>query len=335
MSLAPEALLFYPVDDIRLRTTFAGEQASILFRDHLGSVRGIFDETANDETRPSYTPYGVVEKDPTADQTTDETKGWLGERFDAGAGLQYLNARYYDPELALFIQPDWFEVTKQGVGTNRYAYAYNDPINKFDPNGNLFGNAEDYMAALAAAAPEAATKAATISLGMIATVAVGFVAAIYPTKMGDGTVKGNALTQEQSARGDYIDAEGVHRNSKGNKVKRQFTKSNDIATTFKTQKTFDQARYNTARSQAERDTFTREGLKNIAKNNGWIKDTKISKALNKQVYKTKKGYRTMDLTHAQWEKHDKNGKHLGQENIEGNETKGGDAGYDFDSGVAK
>ena len=120
----------------RTSTTSAGEQASILFRDHLGSIRGIFDEAANDETRPSYTPYGVVEKNPTADQTTDETKGWLGERFDAGAGLQYLNARYYDPELALFIQPDWFEVTMQGVGTNRYAYSFNDPVNFSDPNGN-------------------------------------------------------------------------------------------------------------------------------------------------------------------------------------------------------
>jgi hypothetical protein len=38
--------------------------------------------------------------------------------------------------LGLFIQPDWFEVTKPGVGTNRYAYSANDPINKFDPGGN-------------------------------------------------------------------------------------------------------------------------------------------------------------------------------------------------------
>ena len=54
------------------------------------------------------------------------------------AGLQYLNARYYDPSLGIFLQPDWWEVTQEGVGTNRYAYSANDPINKSDPNGHTF-----------------------------------------------------------------------------------------------------------------------------------------------------------------------------------------------------
>ena len=60
----------------------------------------------------------------------------MGERYDEDSGLQYLNARYFDPELGRFIQPDWFEVTKAGVGTNRYAYAANDPVNLSDPGGN-------------------------------------------------------------------------------------------------------------------------------------------------------------------------------------------------------
>lgn len=36
----------------------------------------------------------------------------------------------------MFIQPDWFDPTQPGVGTNRYAYSFNDPINNMDPGGN-------------------------------------------------------------------------------------------------------------------------------------------------------------------------------------------------------
>lgn len=37
---------------------------------------------------------------------------------------------------ARFISPDDWDPTKPGVGTNRYAYASNDPVNKSDPNGH-------------------------------------------------------------------------------------------------------------------------------------------------------------------------------------------------------
>ncbi len=37
---------------------------------------------------------------------------------------------------AMFIQPDWYDPSHPGVGTNRYSYSFNDPINKSDPGGN-------------------------------------------------------------------------------------------------------------------------------------------------------------------------------------------------------
>lgn len=40
---------------------------------------------------------------------------------------------------ARFISPDDWDPTKPGVGTNRYAYSENDPINKSDPNGHQDG----------------------------------------------------------------------------------------------------------------------------------------------------------------------------------------------------
>lgn len=36
---------------------------------------------------------------------------------------------------AMFISPDPMDPTKPGVGTNRYAYSLNDPINRIDPSG--------------------------------------------------------------------------------------------------------------------------------------------------------------------------------------------------------
>jgi hypothetical protein len=39
---------------------------------------------------------------------------------------------------ARFISPDTWDPTMPGVGTNRYAYSENDPVNKSDPNGHCW-----------------------------------------------------------------------------------------------------------------------------------------------------------------------------------------------------
>ncbi|SPH20833.1 hypothetical protein ASD8599_01574 [Ascidiaceihabitans donghaensis] len=133
-----EVVLAYPHENVRLK--FANDnrppEVSYLFRDHLNSVRMIADESQAIEERSTYKPFGEENESVLAASKAQETIGWIGERHDAGAGLQYLNARYYDPELGLFTQPDWFEVTMAGVGTNRYSYSANDPVNFMDPGGN-------------------------------------------------------------------------------------------------------------------------------------------------------------------------------------------------------
>lgn len=52
--------------------------------------------------------------------------------------LTTLFAVFASQASAMFIQADWFDPTEPGVGTNRYAYSNNDPINKFDPLGNAW-----------------------------------------------------------------------------------------------------------------------------------------------------------------------------------------------------
>ncbi|MEZ5845095.1 MAG: RHS repeat-associated core domain-containing protein, partial [Hyphomicrobiaceae bacterium] len=104
-----------------------------MHRDHLKTIRLLTDAAGAAIDRSNYGPYG--EPIPGLAQS----KGYIGEKYDPETGLQYLHARYYDPVLARFITPDDWNPELEGVGTNRYAYAGNDPINGSDPNGHNGG----------------------------------------------------------------------------------------------------------------------------------------------------------------------------------------------------
>jgi RHS repeat-associated protein len=135
--LGAEQVLTYPHPAVKLVNGTTPAVATYLHRDGLSSVRTITNSAGVKTESALYKPFGEQSEWLLPGNTSAETKGWIGERFDADAGLQYLNARYYDPELSLFLQPDWLEVTKEGVGTNRFSYSFNDPVNGSDPNGNL------------------------------------------------------------------------------------------------------------------------------------------------------------------------------------------------------
>jgi len=134
-----EQLVLYPTPEVRIvRKVVSGAVASevtVLHHDGLGSVRAVTAGTGMRTETSSYRPYGE-QSEGTYALNVPEAKGYIGERFDADAGLQYLNARYYDPRLGMFLQTDWWEVTEAGVGTNRYAYAFEDPINSKDVTGH-------------------------------------------------------------------------------------------------------------------------------------------------------------------------------------------------------
>jgi RHS repeat-associated protein len=101
-----------------------------LHRDHLSSVRAETDNTGAVAFRANYRPYG---EQLLSVSGVAESKAFIGERLDAETGLQYLNARYYDPVLARFIQADPSDPSQPGVGVNRYAYALGNPIGLLDP----------------------------------------------------------------------------------------------------------------------------------------------------------------------------------------------------------
>ena len=62
---------------------------------------------------------------------------YAGYFYDAETGLYYLNARFYDPETARFIQEDTYSGNiLDPLSLNLYTYAQNNPISYYDPTGH-------------------------------------------------------------------------------------------------------------------------------------------------------------------------------------------------------
>jgi RHS repeat-associated protein len=112
-----------------------GTTTEYMIKDHLASNRMIYRQGATTgPNRHDYGPYGLPLSGNGAVLPT--SKGYINERFDLETGLQYLHARYYDPNLGRLLTPDTWDPMLPGVDINRYAYAGNDPVNFSDTNGH-------------------------------------------------------------------------------------------------------------------------------------------------------------------------------------------------------
>jgi len=70
------------------------------------------------------------------DGTTPTPYRFTGQREEATIGLYFYNARWHDPALGRFVQPDSL-VPDPGnsQALNRYSYVYNNPLRFVDPSG--------------------------------------------------------------------------------------------------------------------------------------------------------------------------------------------------------
>jgi RHS repeat-associated protein len=103
--------------------------------DHLGSTRLTTDQAGRVSGRYEYDPFGreLRRRGPKRDQRL-----FYGEPFDGETGLTYMNARYYDAELARFISADSILPDPyRPQSLDRYAYVEGDPLNYTDPSGHL------------------------------------------------------------------------------------------------------------------------------------------------------------------------------------------------------
>jgi RHS repeat-associated protein len=70
--------------------------------------------------------------------------GYTGQRQEPELGLYFYNARWYDPYLARFTQPDTIVPNPvDAKAFDRYAYVYNNPVRYNDPSGHMCSDPED------------------------------------------------------------------------------------------------------------------------------------------------------------------------------------------------
>jgi len=99
--------------------------------DALGSPVAVTDANGAVIERTVYEPYGAVINRP-----LNNRPGYTGHVEDAVTGLNYMQQRYYDPELGRFLSVDPIEANGlTGANFNRYKYALNNPYKFTDPDG--------------------------------------------------------------------------------------------------------------------------------------------------------------------------------------------------------
>lgn len=111
-----------------------GISLTYLHSDHLGSLQAATRTGDSAAFRERYTPFGEAIVNTASN---DNLAGFTGHIKDKATGLNYMQARYYDPVIGRFlsIDPVTFMDTGNPAMFNRYAYTWNDPVNLVDRLG--------------------------------------------------------------------------------------------------------------------------------------------------------------------------------------------------------
>ena len=114
----------------RLLATRKGTAVTWRHVDALGSPVATTNASAAVVERQQYEPYGAA-----LGGATDGV-GYTGHVMDAVTGLTYMQQRYYDPMLGVFLSVDPVTAYSNPIGAfDRYRYAANNPYKFVDPDG--------------------------------------------------------------------------------------------------------------------------------------------------------------------------------------------------------
>lgn len=111
---------------------------TFLMSDALGSAKIALDSNGNVSAAQLYDPYGNSRYQS---GTLPGSYGYTGQHTDDVTGLDYYNARYYDPLASQFVSAD--SILPGGGydpwGLSRYAYVEGNPETRNDPTGHIVG----------------------------------------------------------------------------------------------------------------------------------------------------------------------------------------------------
>lgn len=104
--------------------------------DNLNSSSALSDSSHTQIEVNVYYPFGRTQT-ASPQASFQVSRRFTGQVFDAESGLYYYNARYFDPELGRFTQPDTeIPDLANPQSYNRYSYVLNDPLRYTDSSGH-------------------------------------------------------------------------------------------------------------------------------------------------------------------------------------------------------
>jgi RHS repeat-associated protein len=111
----------------------ATTQLTYLLGDQLGSTTVSVNASTGAASTQRFLPYGA----PRSGSIGATDRGWIGQTKDASTGLQYLNARYYDPAVGRFTATDPLADLGRPSTLDAYGYSGGSPVTLSDPTGLL------------------------------------------------------------------------------------------------------------------------------------------------------------------------------------------------------
>ncbi|NZA25923.1 hypothetical protein H0E84_05960 [Luteimonas sp. SJ-92] len=123
------------------QASHAAETVRYIHTDALGSVVAVTDASGAVIERREYEPYGAQLTPAVADGP-----GYTGHVQDAATGLTYMQQRYYDAGIGVFLSVDPVTALGNPVGQfHRYRYANGNPYSFIDPDGRCGTRLENHV----------------------------------------------------------------------------------------------------------------------------------------------------------------------------------------------